>query len=162
MEFNEFKMGHQVIAWNSLTTKPMRGTYLYRNDRLHAVYVDYGPLGKITLWYANVKLDPDATEFVTGDKVEFSSNKKVWYNGIYGHFNNLIEFSSTRTNHLSMAGGLWRYCRYPKPELTKKEKAIKIIEIIDNFVSEAVDCMEIPDKEDIEYVYNRIEVIYNE
>ena len=149
----EFKMGHQVLAWNNNSVdKPVRGTYLYSNDRLHAICVYNGPLGKMTLLFANVKLDPDATEFVTGDKVEFRDHLgDYWYKALYGHYAN--------NRHMSTHGVPWRYCKYPKPQLTKKERAIKII---DNFVSEAVECMEIPDKEDIEDVYKRLEEIYNE
>jgi len=109
---NELRFGHRVIWQGYGDDEYRRGVFLNRaTPTAHRVMEDDTLEIYVVMDYA-VELDPNATEFLTGDEVEFSMDGDDWSSGIYGHRD------ISNDSHRKYNGLYWTYCRYPK----EKEK----------------------------------------
>jgi hypothetical protein len=117
----ELKFGHRVIVRDD--DEPWQKARYIKNvsNLLHGHqvlldekwYVDY---------FAQCKLDPEATEFLPGDEVEVSDSGKRWIAVFYGHKH------ITGMHYTMGMGGMpspYRYCRYPQ-ESAKDEKIAEL------------------------------------
>ena len=116
----ELKFGHRVIAWDSYRSRAKKGRYLsYSNDSAakfpHYILMD-GWVHSTS--FRHVELDPDATEFLRGDKVEFSQDGRAWRLGEYAYKS---IFSSV---HYDMDCNPWKHCRYPRKDPLHGKTAI--------------------------------------
>jgi len=132
---NKLKFGHRVISWDNLDKGCIiKGRHVYTNpDGIHFILSD--DQKGLLQFTENCKLDPNATEFLTGDEVEFSMDGEDWVNGIYGHYD------SNYATHFNMEYGVyWKYCRYPKEKEEVNinvNEGIKVTEYYKDGVKEA-------------------------
>ena len=107
----KLKFGHRVIAWDGYRSRAKKGRYIsYINDRLeymHNVLLDGE---QITTVFCHAELDPDATEFLTGDEVEMRGTNSIWFPRKYGHKG----LTGGHYDHYN--GKHWQYCRYPRKD----------------------------------------------
>jgi len=107
---NELKLGHRVIAWDDDVNNYIKGRFIITDglNYKHPYFIltDCGDRN----WFSHCELDPNATEFLTGDEVEFSDDGVFWVKGIYGHRDISNDY------HREYDGLYWDYCRYPKKE----------------------------------------------
>ena len=118
----ELKFGHRVIAWKDNDAPAEKGRYVsyyYSNDPTrgfpHYVLLDgtFCPTN-----FRHARLDPEATEFLRGDKVEFSQDGRAWRLGEYAYKS---IFSSA---HYDIDSNPWKHCRYPRKDQLHGKTAI--------------------------------------
>ena len=106
----ELKFGHRVLAGDTnivcgISTPLLdKGKYLSPGDNGHYVLSDND---QTPCWYRHVKLDPDATEFLPGDEVEFSDTGLSWHLRKYKRVGSANGHYDEKMKH-------WIYCRYPR------------------------------------------------
>ena len=117
----ELKFGHRVLAGDANIvygiSEPLldKGRYLSPGNNGHYVLSDNDQTPYL---YGHVKLDPDATEFLRGDKVEFSQDGRAWRLGEYAYKS---IFSGAQYD---MDGNRWKHCRYPRKDPLHGKTAI--------------------------------------
>jgi hypothetical protein len=109
----ELKLGHSVIAWDNDKSKAVKGKFaVHGKDDTNYPYLVL-PDGNVEMnLFTNCELDPDATEFLSGDVVVVSVNNKDWLRAEYvGFYENL--------HYVILDGGDMvigvTNCRYLKP-----------------------------------------------
>jgi hypothetical protein len=113
----ELKFGTRVLAWNYDKSEAVKGKFVtrYKGYRIYP-YCVLPDGNKYVNLFTNCELDPDATEFLSGDVVEVSHNKLNWQTAKfvgkipidgYGYGFGVILDSKLTPVH---------YCRYPQPK----------------------------------------------
>ena len=111
----KLKFGHRVIGTRDFDAGRYKGKYISACGNLHSILVD----GKADpRWYSHVELDPDATEFLRGDKVEFSQDGRAWRLGEYAYK------SIWSSVHYDIDCNPWKHCRYPRKDALHGKTAI--------------------------------------
>jgi len=107
---NELKFGHRVISWDNDKDNYTKGRFILcddsRSDTPFVILKDNGYAEE----FKGCELDPNATEFLTMDEVEFSMDGEGWSSGVYSYYDSELGW------HVDTDGGRWKYCRYPKEE----------------------------------------------
>ena len=105
------KFGHRVLARDYEEEEYKKGKFVSLQTiddvKYHDVLLD--GTNAVETFY-EVKLDPDATEFLPGDEVEMSDDKVKWELDKYSHK------SLVSDKHFGRKGNLVNYCRYPKKD----------------------------------------------
>ena len=115
----ELKFGHRVIAWDNDSNEKVKGRFVRKSAFSsllpYCVLVDKF---EDVSHFMHVELDPDATEFLRGDKVEFSQDGRAWRLGEYAYKS---IFSSA---HYDIDCNPWKHCRYPRKDQLHGKTAI--------------------------------------
>jgi hypothetical protein len=130
---NELKLGHSVIAWDNDKSKAVKGRLVYDDKKTSCPFLVRKDVPNGVEWYENCELDPDATEFLSGDVVEVSVNNKDWLRAEYvGFYENL--------HYVILDGGDMvigvTNCRYPQP----KEKTLT--EVLEDAIDKLTKLLE--------------------
>lgn len=104
----ELKLGHRVIAWDDDKSEANKGVYVRpRNNKGDYVLLRDGSMS----WFKHVHIDPEATEFLSGDEVEVLNAHNRWVPAIY--------IGETAYKHCVLynnKGLFFKDCRYPQPK----------------------------------------------
>ena len=104
----ELKFGHRVVSGAE------KGRVIKPSGSGFFILLDNDNIG----FRNSVELDPDATEFLTGDTVESSKNGVDWHVTTYGHK------SLIGDRHYNINGDFMNYCRYPRKDPLNGKTAI--------------------------------------
>jgi hypothetical protein len=125
---NKLKLGHSVIAWSNDISKAVKGKYVryvMGSDYPHHIMNIDG----FVITRMNCILDPEATEFLSGDEVEVYNYPIAWERAKYiGCYSGLHYVKETKISPVQS----FSLCRYPKPEPKKPEQPDhKLAELIE-------------------------------
>ena len=123
-----FKFGHRVEVRDNESQPWQKARFVgkkYRNAVLINWVLREGIEGPDP--YNHIRLDPEATEFLRGDEVEVRDHEKhPWEKAVYAYNDFDIDYP-----HNVCSGGdvdPYKYCRYPKPEVSNTEPVIITID----------------------------------
>ena len=134
-----FKFGHRVEVRNLNNGKWQKGRFVGKESR---------PGGAFNWWvlrdgiegpdpYHQIRLDPEATEFLRGDEVEVRDDEShPWMKAVYEY--NGFDIYYPHNARTEWGVDAYKYCRYPQPEGSNTEPVIITIDGKDYEVREVV------------------------
>ena len=123
----ELKLGHSVIAWDEDKSEAVKGMYVRYEDGATYPYSIFDEEEGALMDYENCILDPEATEFLSGDEVYVRTlRKKAFYVGAN-------PMNKTFSHVVLHKGDLIRVpeCRYPAPEQPEQDEIDRIKALYD-------------------------------
>mgnify|MGYP000406084245 CR=1 FL=1 len=116
----KLRLGHRVIAWDDDKSKAVKGTYIKKPAWDYMILDENGGV----IHYDNCELDPEATEFLSGDEVEVSDDKKNWELATYIGLSKFGEHHHYVRNN-DDAVEWFKNCRYPQKKSNDKINEIE-------------------------------------
>ena len=133
----EFKFGHRVIATDGVCGSWEKGRFVSYTPGLPFPYKVLIDKDSEPQAYEYCALDPDAKEFLPGDKVEVSDDKEEWFRAEFSFLDTLDDcYAPYFAKRAGMKMAIWhQYCRYPK-ESAKDEKIAELQVKVDGLYNE--------------------------
>ena len=131
----EFKFGHRVLVRDEGWVIWQKARFIdnYPSvNRPYCVLVEGCSESDI---FTHCKLDPDATEFLPGDKVEVSDDKEEWFRASYHGFVKAFNDKHYVSLNDSFYIVEYRYCRYPQ-EPAKNDRIAELQVKVDGLYNE--------------------------
>ena len=121
----DFKFGHRVEVRDSENQAWKKARFVRKDLNLYWVLLDDGNTFD---GFFQIRLDPEATEFLRGDEVEVrDSEAHPWQKAVYEYNDYDIDYP----HNVCLGGGVYspyKYCRYPQPEESIAEPVIVTID----------------------------------